>query len=116
MTLQQRIIKLLVPNLSIGDLVRLNEDTELSIGVGLVADLKFNFDDVYDLKYILEHLEDESYGLNIYHRDDGFYPTKPQALVMWSGKKLSKSNTMWMYTSEITIVNKVKKVETYETK
>ena len=109
MTLQQRIFKLLVPNLSIGDLVRLKEDLDLSVGIGLVADLKFNFDDVYDLKYILERLEDESCGLNVHHRDEGFYPTKPQALVMWSGKKLSKSNTMWMYTSEITIVNKVKK-------
>lgn len=111
MTLQHNLIKLLVPNLSIGDLVRLNEDIDLSIGIGLVADLKYNFDDIYDLKYILERLEDESCGLNTHHRDEGFYPTKPQALVMWSGKRLSKSNTMWMYTSEITIVKKVKKVE-----
>ena len=104
--LEEQLSKLLIPDLAVGDLVRLKEDVQLSVGIGLVEELRFNFDDVYDIKYILERLEDDSETLKTSVRDEGFYLTKPQALILWTRKKLHKSNSMWMYTSEITIINK----------
>jgi len=91
----------------IGDLVRLNEDINLEIGCGLVADIKFNFDDVYDVKYLDERIS--SFREILINRDD-FFPSKPQILVLWTGKNLvSENTTIWMYASELTLVQKVVK-------
>lgn len=93
----------------IGDLVRLNEDIDIEVGYGLVTDIKFNFDDVYDLKYLDERIR--NFREIIASREDDFFPSKPQILVLWSGKKLISENTsMWMYASELTLVQKVVKV------
>ena len=92
----------------IGDLVRLNEDIKIEIGYGLVTDIKFNFDDIYDVKFLDERIRSFREILAI--RDDDFFPSKPQILVLWSGKKLVSENTsMWMYASELTLVQKVVK-------
>lgn len=107
MTYRDLIKNLLLPELSVGDLVRLNEDSNLKIGLGVVEDIKINFNDVYDLNYLLDKIEEYSIGIKTNIETDGFFPTKPQALIMWSGKRLSGTNSMWMYTSEITVVHKV---------
>jgi hypothetical protein len=93
----------------VGDLVRLIEDIKIEIGFGLVVDVKLSFDDVYDLKILDQTIKSMSEILNI--RDDDFYPTKPQILVLWSGKNLiTNTNTsIWMYASELAIVQKVVK-------
>ena len=92
----------------VGDLVRLNEDIKVEIGYGLVTDVKFNFDDVYDLKYLDERIR--SFGEILAIRDDDFFSSKPQILVLWSGKNLvSNSLSLWMYASELTLVQKVVK-------
>lgn len=92
----------------IGDLVRLVEDYDIDIGYGLVTDIKMNFDDVYDLEYLrvrIGTLRDI-----IPARNDDFFPSKPQVLVLWSGKNLSGSNkSIWMYESELTLVQKAVK-------
>lgn len=107
MTYREIIKKLLFPDFSIGDLVRLNEDSDLKIGFGIIEDLKLNFDDIYDINYLLDRIEEHKMGIKISEENEGFFSTKPQALVMWTGKRLAKSNSMWMYTSEITVVHKV---------
>jgi hypothetical protein len=92
----------------VGDLVRLAEDIKLEIGFGLVADIKLSFDDVYDLKILDQRIKSMSEVLHV--RDDDFYPTRPQILVLWSGKNLVTNNTsIWMYASELAIVQKVVK-------
>lgn len=92
----------------IGDLVRLNEDLELEVGYGLVTDIKFNYDDVYDLKFLDERIR--SFREILARREDDFFPSKPQILVLWTGKNiLSPNASIWMYASELTLVQKVVK-------
>jgi hypothetical protein len=92
----------------IGDLVRLNEDIKIEVGYGLVTDIKFNFEDIYDLKYLDERIR--NFREIIALRDDDIFPSKPQILVLWSGKNiLSENSSMWMYASELTLVQKVVK-------
>jgi len=92
----------------IGDLVRLAEDIKLEVGFGLVTDVKFTFDDVYDLKYLDERIR--SLREILHSRNDDFFPTKPQILVLWSGKNMiSENSSIWMYASELTLVQKVVK-------
>lgn len=96
----------LLNKFSIGDLVRLNEDQELDIGYGLVTEVRDTFDDVYDLVELSRKLEEIRNSL--YYKDDGFYPTKPQILVLWNSIKETRNNKqLWMYASELTIVQKV---------
>lgn len=92
----------------IGDLVRLNEDIKMEVGCGLVTDIKFNFDDVYDLKLLDERIRNFREILAM--RDDDFFPSKPQVLVLWTGKNIIGENTsIWMYASELTLIQKVVK-------
>jgi hypothetical protein len=92
----------------IGDLVRLLEDHELAVGYGLVTDIKKSFDDVYDIDYLRNKIGTLR-GL-IPAREDDFFPSKPQVLVLWSTKNtLSGNISIWMYPSELLIVQKVVK-------
>jgi hypothetical protein len=92
----------------IGDLVRLIEDHKIEIGYGLVTDIKDNLDDVYDLEYLRERFR--SFREIIDLREQEIFPSKPQILVLWSGKAITSENTsIWMYASELTIVQKVMK-------
>jgi hypothetical protein len=73
-----------------------------------VTDIKFNFEDIYDLKYLDERIR--NFREIIALRDDDIFPSKPQILVLWSGKNiLSENSSMWMYASELTLVQKVVK-------
>ena len=100
------IINKTIYDFEIGDLVRLNEDIDIEVGYGLVTDIKFNFDDIYDLKYLDERIR--SFREILARRDDDFFPSKPQILVLWSGKNIVNENTsIWMYASELTLVQKV---------
>lgn len=93
----------------VGDLVRLMEDHQLEAGYGLVTDIKFNFDDVYDLKLLDERIK--SFREILERTDEDFLPSRPQILVLWSGKNIVSQNTsIWMYASELTIIQKAVKV------
>lgn len=107
MTSHELTTSLLATELSIGDLVRLNEDLSLKNGVGVVEDIKLNFDDICGINFLLERIEEHNSLTKIHSQESGFFSLKPQALIMWTGKRLSKSNSMWIYTSEITVIHKV---------
>ena len=94
--------KSLFSKLSIGDLVSLREDVKLKIGYGLVIDIKYDFNDVYDLLEIKNKLSNMQ---NISSEIDDFCPTKPHILVMWS--KTDKSINLWMYDSDLILIEKV---------
>ena len=96
--------KLLFSELSIGDLVSLKEDVLLKIGYGLIIDIKYDFDDVYDLLELKNKISNIE---NVTSRTDDFYPTKPHILVLWS--KTNKGVSLWMYDSELTLIEKVAK-------
>lgn len=92
----------------IGDLVRLNEDYNLEVGCGLVTDIKNNFEDVYDIEYLRRKIG--TLRQIIPSRNDDFFPSKPQILVLWTGKNIVGTNTsIWMYASELILVQKVVK-------
>lgn len=99
--------KYVLSSFDIGDLVRLTEDRELTIGYGLVTAVRENFDDVYDLLEISRRI-DSLRGI-VELRDDDFYPTKPQVLVLWNNNTIidTANKQLWMYASEITLVQKV---------
>ena len=44
-------------------------------------------------------------------RDDDFFPSRPQILVLWTIKKTNTNNniSIWMYAEEIAILQKVVK-------
>ena len=98
---------LLLCEFDVGDLVRLNEDIRLQIGYGLVVDVKNNFDDVYDMEYLTQKIL-KFKELTADTRNEEFYPTKPQILVMWNNT-INGDKKLWMYASELTIVQKVGK-------
>ena len=92
----------------IGDLVRLTEDNQLFVGYGLVTDIKNSFDDVYDIDYLRMRIG--TLRPTIPAKEDDFFPSKPQILVLWSGKNITSSNiSIWMYPSELVVVQKVVK-------
>ena len=93
----------------IGDLVRLVEDYKLEVGYGIVTDIKENFEDVYDLDYLRKKIGTLREAIPA--RDDDFFPSRPQILVLWTIKKSNINNniSIWMYAEEITILQKVVK-------
>lgn len=97
--------------IEIGDLVRLNDDPECLIGLGLVidkaSDTKGIIDDFFgDLDFYGEKQIDDDDGKLFLHR--------PVYLVLWSGDKnyFSDNDTrvrpLWFFKNELKIVNKVK--------
>jgi hypothetical protein len=92
----------------IGDLVRLVEDNDFQVGCGLVMDIKISFDDVYDIEYLRKKIG--TLRDIIPARNDDFFPSKPQVLVLWTGKNIiGKNASIWMYSSELILVKKVVK-------
>lgn len=106
-TQRETITNTTTHDISIGDLVRLNEDLLLRNGVGVVEDIKLNFDDLCHINYLLDKIEEHNLLTKTHPESNGFFSSKPQALILWSNKRLSKSNSMWIYTSEITVIHKV---------
>lgn len=96
----------------IGDLVMLNGDTMLQVGYGLITDIKFDFDDIYDFKYLADKIRLKRH-LNgtLDTIEDDMCSTKPQVLVLWNS--LGKSNNMnkhlWMHSGDLILVQKVQK-------
>ena len=100
--------KQLIFDYDIGDLVRLVEDHKLEIGYGIITDIKQNLEDVYDLDYLRKKIG--TLRKEIPAKEDDFFPSRPQILVLWTIKKTSSNNiSIWMYAEEIAIVQKVVK-------
>lgn len=103
---------LLFPDFDIGDLVRLNTDQDMINGLGIIGDIKIDFNDVYKINELLEKIEQVQIGIKISAESDGFFPTKSQALILWCSKKYKYTSSLWVYASEITLVKKVIKEST----
>lgn len=99
--------KYLLSHFDVGDLVRLNEDIQLQIGYGLVTDVRETFEDVYDIVELSNRIDALKNIIEL--RDDDFYPAKPQILVLWNKSIFSDrtNKQLWMYASELTLVQKV---------
>jgi len=99
--------------IGVGDLVRLVEDIDLEIGLGIVTDIKNNFEDVYDLDYLRKKIG--TLREFVQAKDDDFFSSRPQILVLWNIKKNSKNSILlWMHAEELTIFRKVKRTVTEE--
>jgi hypothetical protein len=99
----------LVFDYEIGDLVRLAEDHNLEVGYGIITEIKENFEDVYDLDYLRKKIG--TLRETMPAREDDFFPSRPQILVLWTIKKTKTNNniSIWMYAEEIAILQKVVK-------
>jgi hypothetical protein len=98
----------LVFDYDIGDLVRLVEDRKIEVGYGIITDIKQDFEDVFDLEYLRKKIG--TLRQEMPTREDDFFPSRPQILVLWTIKKTSSNNiSIWMYAEEIAIVQKVVK-------
>jgi hypothetical protein len=82
--------------IEIGDLVCLAEDLNLEVGLGIVTDIKNSFEDVYDLDFLRKKIG--TLREFVQSKDDDFFSSRPQILVLWNIKKNSKNSILlWMY-------------------
>lgn len=84
-----------VLNISVGDLVRLVDDTSESSGHGLVLDVRANSDDLY---VIFE--QNEYQAGHKPHKDDEVFSKEPMVKILWAGSK----RPLWFYFTEIVVV------------
>ena len=84
-----------------GDLVRLAEDHDLEVGIGLVKIVKRDLTDISDMLDLLRALNGDKAEI---------IPSKPQLYVMWTGGKNlvpeKKPKSLWMYASDVAIYKK----------
>jgi hypothetical protein len=81
-----------------GDLVRLIDDHELEIGVGLVKLVKRDLSDIVDLIQLVNALHNRI--------EEDIFPSKPQLFVLWSGGKKvmnSEPKAIWMYSTDVAL-------------
>jgi len=88
-------------NINVGDLVKLRDDKDLSVGVGLVLAQK---DGNSFAEAIKEQYEDPNYIEEI----EEFLLYKPIYLVLWQGDVVSSNNEspVWMFITELDLVEK----------
>ncbi len=93
--MEEKIASLLTLDYQPGDLVRLVEDHDLEVGVGLVKIVKRDLTDISDVIELFRALQGE----------DDILPSKPQLFVMWSGGKRlipdMQPKSIWMYASDV---------------
>ena len=93
--------------ISVGDLVRLSDDSELAVGVGLVLEER---DDNRDVAEALMEQRPDFFLEEI----PEFLLYKPVYLVLWHGEAITPTGTpVWMFKSELELVKKQEK-EQYE--
>jgi hypothetical protein len=86
-------------NISIGDLVKLRDDIDLSVGVGLVLAEKDGNSFAEEIKEYYE--EDPSYIEEI----EEFLLYQPIYLVLWQGDVVSPSDhPVWMFITELDLI------------
>lgn len=97
----------------IGDLVRLRDDEEMIVGVGIILEKR---EDTYDIA--LNLLQDYNEHMSSKYGENNFKPEQltsaevellksPVYLVLWQSAddRSFSSKPIWMYDSEIEIVN-----------
>ena len=99
-------------SIGVGDLIRLKDDEHLLVGLGIVLDKR---DDTYELAIaILENFNDymtsleEGFEPEIISEEEKTLLKTPVYLVLWhsADDHTFSSKPIWMYDSEITVVNK----------
>ena len=99
-------------SIGIGDLIRLKDDEHMLVGVGIVLDKR---EDTYELAVaILENFNDymtsvqENFEPEMLSIEEEELLKTPVYLVLWhsSDDHTFSSKPIWMYDSEIEIVNK----------
>ena len=87
-------------NINIGDLVRLRDDKNLSVGVGLVLAEK-------DSNSFAEAIKEQYYeDPNYIEEIEEFLLYKPIYLVLWQGDIISSNNEspVWMFVTELDLI------------
>ena len=86
-------------NISIGDLVKLRDDKDLSVGVGLVLAEKDGNSFAEEVKEYYE--EDPNYIEEI----EEFLLYQPIYLVLWQGEVVSPNDhPVWMFVTELDLI------------
>tara|TARA_B100000029_G_C17138332_1_gene801409 strand:- start:252 stop:542 length:291 start_codon:yes stop_codon:yes gene_type:complete len=86
-------------NISIGDLVKLRDDSDLSVGVGLVLAEKDSNSFAEEIREYYE--EDPNYIEEI----EEFLLYQPIYLVLWQGEVVSPSDhPVWMFVTELDLI------------
>ena len=86
-------------NISIGDLVKLRDDSDLSVGVGLVLAEKDGNSFAEEIREYYE--EDPNYIEEI----EEFLLYQPIYLVLWQGEVVSPSDhPVWMFVTELDLI------------
>lgn len=90
--------------IKVGDLVRLTDDHDLDVGVGVVLKMKKDCKKINDL-LIVE--EDDEEGSLITEEIPEFSLFNPIYLILWQGDNISPNDRpVWMFRSEIELVKK----------
>ena len=88
-------------NINIGDLVKLRDDKNLSVGVGLVLAAK-------DGNTFAEEIKEQYYDEdpNYMEEVEEFLLYKPIYLVLWQGDVVSPSDhPVWMFITELELID-----------
>ena len=85
-------------DIKVGDLVRLKDDTGLSVGVGVVLEKREDCGEIIDMIDDLREVPLEEIP--------EFLLYKPIYLVLWQGENISPNDRpVWMFRTEIETVN-----------
>ena len=86
--------------ISIGDLVRLVDDEDIQVGIGLVLEQK------HDNRDAVEAFSNEHPDFFLEEIPE-FLLFKPVYLVLWQGEAISPNSVpVWMFDTELTIIKK----------
>jgi len=90
-------------DIQIGDLVRLHDDEDLAVGVGLVLSKQVGNGDIMGMIMKSHDMDDPSFIDEI----PDFLLYRPIYLVLWHGENIAPTNRpVWMFRTELTVVQK----------
>ena len=88
-----------VKNIKVGDLVRLKDDNDKVVGIGLVLSEKSGLN-------ILEEADLEEETDEMLEDIEEFLLYKPVYLVLWQGETISPNDSpVWMFSTELSLVD-----------
>jgi len=88
-----------VKNIKVGDLVRLKDDNDKVVGIGLVLNEKSGLN-------ILEESNLEEETDEMLEDIEEFLLYKPVYLVLWQGETISPNDSpVWMFSTELSLVD-----------
>lgn len=92
-------------DIQVGDLVRLKEDEDFAVGVGLVLSKQIGNGDIMGMIISRHDIEDPSFIEEI----PEYLLFRPIYLVLWHGEHISPTNKpVWMFKTELAVIQKKK--------